>query len=264
MSGKEEQRERPLSVKAAIVLVAVPIALYFLVKAFKIDPAYIVFGLLTVFFVIIPLVMALILFIVLISIFSAGLEGKAPTDRHKSKCRICGKEFEPPLGNRLLEAHMRSIHSDFVEAEKGVRHLLSIFLALLCLEVGFWFFPLAYPLKFTIIGIFLSVLKNIPGLGSLESHLLSADLLLFTITIIIGLRYYLIFRKHRGLYSQHPPESRGKAYEALRKLPGLSSQREETGREPGKSRIPLSELDELIRKAYASEAGEKPEDREQA
>lgn len=264
LSEKEEQRERPLSVKAAIIIITVPFVLYFLVKAFKIDPAYIVFGLLGVFFVIIPLVIAVILSLSLIPMFSAWLEGKAPTDKHKSKCRVCGKEFEPPLGNRLLEAHVRSVHRDFVMAEKRVRGLLSVFLAISFLEVSFWFFSLVYPFKFTLIGMLLDVLKNFLGFPRGFS-LLFADLLLFMVTMVVGLYYYRIVRKYRGLYSQHPPEGREKAYGALRTLPGLSRQGgQETGREPEKSKIPLSELDELIRKAYAPEAEEKPEEKEQA
>jgi hypothetical protein len=82
--------------------------------------------------------------------------------RHKSVCRICGRKFEPPLGLGLHAVHMRTVHGDFIRAEKPFRYLLVMFSLL---EVFGWTYTLTYLLEFTFSGLILRALNTIFGLG---------------------------------------------------------------------------------------------------
>lgn len=249
--GKEnEQNSQPLSIKWVIIFIAIPVILYFSVKTFNIDPVQIIFGILIIVKVIIPLGIGIILFISLIFRFSNWIEGKAPTEKHKAKCRVCGREFEPPLGNKLHTIHIRTAHKDFLEKERTPRHWLSLFVAMLFLEAFSGIYALVYSYNFSLTGLIFDTLSALFGLRIPVSSLL-INSLMFIAVIILGLYYYRILKNYRNSYLQNLPEKEERTHGLFEKT--LGGVNEQNKQEPRKSEAPLSELDELIKKAYESE-----------
>lgn len=243
MLNKSEQENQFLSVKWIIIFIAMPMVIYFLVKIFNINPVQIIFGILIIVKVIIPLGIGAILFIYLISLFSDWIKGKAPTEKHKAKCRICGEEFEPPFGNKLHTIHMKTVHGDFIEKEKTPRRWLSLLIAILSLEGLSLIYASLNLYNFTFTNLILFNLR-IPMSAPL------IDSLMFTAAIILGVYYYRILQQYRKSYQQKL-QLKEKVYKPFEKAPVRMG--EQNKQEPRESEALLSELEELIKKAYESE-----------
>jgi len=205
------------------------VAFYFLTRAFNIELWQVLFGSLLLG-VIVQFALGSIALIFGVSTFSAWFRGVAATSKENSKCRICGREFRPPAGARLHEIHMRIVHRDFTKMERPVAYLLSFFTIIALVEALGWIYGLVYHVDFSLISIYLEMLKHVPGLGWLEvlkeSYLWLLRLLMFIAVVVLGLSYYQIVRSYRDSYWEHPPEKEKEVYESIeRTVLKLSEQR---------------------------------------
>jgi len=225
----DKQQSQTLSTKAIVILLALAVAVYFLTRVLNIELWQIVFSW-VLLGALVQLGLGIIVMVFCASVFSAWSRGVGATRKENSKCRICGREFEPPAGARLHEIHMRLVHSDFTKVERPVAYLLSFFTMIALGEVLGWTYGLFYRADFSLLNIYLELLKHVPGLGWLGvlqvSYLWPLRLLTFMAVAVLGLCYYQIVRLYRGSYSEHPPGKKEEAYESIERTAlKLSEQR---------------------------------------